>query len=402
MGNVERCRVAGPLELYADGLRAEALRLGYTPYSAELQVWLANRLSKWMGTRHLTPADLTAARVQEFLTFDRAGGRRTLTIRGMATVLGYLRGLDVLPAPEREPLTAVDELVQRYRHWLVNERGLADRTVGRYVGTARRLLTEQRDKNGGGDGVGGLTGSEVTAFLLRECSRLSPGSAKGVVAELRSLLRFLYVQGAMLTSLAGAVPPVAGWRDTRLPATVSAADVESLLDSCDRSGPAGRRDYAILALLARLGLRSAEVAGLRIDDLDWRRGEILIRGKGRRDDLMPLPNDVGEALVAYLVNGRPAVTCRNVFLTRLAPLRPMHPTTISRVVMFACQRAGIPPVRAHRLRHAVATQMLAQGAALTEIGQILRHRDMAATAVYAKVDHETLRTLAPVWPGSQR
>ncbi|MDQ2739837.1 MAG: tyrosine-type recombinase/integrase, partial [Actinomycetota bacterium] len=190
--------------------------------------------------------------------------------------------------------TPVDELVERYRQWLTTQRGLADRTVGRYLGTARRMLTEQCDKNGGGDGVGGLTGSEVTAFLLCECTRLPPGSAKGVVAELRSLRPFLYVQGLTLTPLAAAVPPVAGWRDTRLPATLSAADVGSLLDSCDRSEPAGRRDYAILVLLARLGLRSAEVAGLRTDDLHWRRGEVLIRGKGRRDDRLSLPKDVGE------------------------------------------------------------------------------------------------------------
>lgn len=402
MPEVARCRVVGPLASYAEGLRAEVLRLGYTQYSAELQVWVAGRLSKWMATRDLRLVELTDSRVQEFLVFDRAGGRRTLTIRGMSTVLGYLRGLGVLPSPDPVALTAVDELIERYRRWLIIECGLADRTVGRYVGAARRMLTEQSDRDGGGDGTRGLTGSAVTAFLLRECTRLSAGSAKGVVAELRSLLRFLYVQGLTLSPLAAAVPPVAGWRDTRLPATISAADVMALLEGCDRSGAAGRRDYAILVLLARLGLRSAEVAGLGMDDVDWRHGEILIRGKGRRDDRLPLPADVGEALVGYLVDGRPTVTSRTVFMTVLAPLRPMHPTTVSRVVVCACKRAGLPPVRAHRLRHALATALLAQGADLIEIGQVLRHRDVATTAVYAKVDHETLRQLAPAWPGSGR
>ena len=402
MSEIGRCRVTGPLSCFEQGLRAEALRVGYTPYSAELQVWLAGRLSKWMRLRDLAPVDLTDARVQEFLIFDRSGGRRTVTLRAMATVLGYLRGVGVLPAPAAEPLTPVEVLLQRYRLWLVNERGLADRTIGRYIGTARRVLSEECGKNGAGAGVGCLTGSEVTAFLLRECTRVSPGSAKGVVAELRSLLRFLYLEGLTPTPLAAAVPPVAGWRDTRLPATVSAADVAALVDSCNRSEPVGQRDYAILVLLARLGLRSAEVAGLRTGDLDWRHGEMLIRGKGRRDDRLPLPHDVGEALVAYLVSARPTVSYQNVFLTVLAPLRPMHPTTISRVVLSACSRAGLPRVRAHRLRHAMASSMLAQGADLTEIGQVLRHRDLATTAVYAKVDHATLRTVAPAWPGSIR
>lgn len=201
----------------------------------------------------------------------------------MSTVLGYLSGLGVVPSPDPVVLTDVDELVERCRRWLIIECGLADRTV-RYLGTARRMLTEQSERDGGGDGTLGLTGSVVAAFVLRECTRLLPRSAKGVVAELRSLLRFLYVQGLTLSSLAAAVPPVAGWRDTRLPATISAADVMALLESCNQSGPAGRRDYAILVLLARLGLRSAEVAGLRLDDLDWRQGEIRIRGKGRRDE----------------------------------------------------------------------------------------------------------------------
>jgi integrase/recombinase XerD len=216
------------------------------------------------------------------------------------------------------------------------------------------------------------------------------------------LLRFLYVEGLTATTLATAVPPVAGWHDTGLPPTLATSEVRALVASCDRSHPIGLRDFAIITLLARLGLRAAEVAGLKLGDVDWRAGEIVIRGKSRRNDCLPLPADVGEAIVAYLTGGRPQVKSRALFLTCRAPLRAMGSTTISRVVHFACLRAGVAPVGAHRLRHALATELLRQGAALAEISQVLRHRDLATTAIYAKVDRTALRMVAQSWPGAER
>ena len=222
------------------------------------------------------------------------------------------------------------------------------------------------------------------------------------MAELRSLLRFLHLEGLTATALVGVAPSLAGWHDTRLPATLTAAQVAAMLDSCDRTQLTGLRDFAIIMLLARLGLRAAEVAGLGLGDVDWRAGEIIVRGKGRRDDRLPLPFDVGEAMAAYLTEGRPRAECRTLFVTRCAPLRAMHPNTISRAVLFACVRAGLAPVRAHRLRHALASEMLRNGGRLVEISQVLRHRDLATTAVYAKVDRATLRQVAPQWPGADR
>jgi site-specific recombinase XerD len=297
------------------------------------------------------------------------------------------------------PSTPLDVLVERYHGWLVEDRGLATRTIGRYEGTARRFLEDRRVAVAARTtGVEDLSGADVTAFLLGECSRLAVGSAKGRVAELRSLLRFLFLEGLTPMALATAVPPVAGWHDSGLPTTLAASEVSALLVNCDRTQLTGLRDFAILTLLARLGLRAAEVAGLKLGDVDWQAGEIAIRGKGRRDDRLPLPVDVGEALVAYLANGRPRVESRTLFLSCRAPLRALHPNSISRVVWCACLRAGLAPVSAHRLRHTLATEMLRHGAALAEISQVLRHRDLATTAVYAKVDRVALRAVAQPWP----
>ena len=312
-------------------------------------------------------------------------------------MLGFLRGLGVVPA-ENVGATPVELLVGRYRVWLVEDRGLAARTVGRYEMTARRFLASRASATGG-CGAEGLSGVDVTGFLLAECSRVSVGSAKGRVAELRSLLRFLFVEGLTATALAAAVPPVAGWRDTALPPTLSRVQVTAMLDSCDRATVTGCRDFAILMVLARLGLRAAEAAGLTLDDLDWRAGEVVVRGKGRRDDRLPLPVDVGEAIAAYVGGSRPRVACRAVFLTRYAPMRAMAPVTVSKVAVAASRRAGLAEaVPAHRLRHGLAADMLRHGAVLADISQVLRHRDLATTAIYAKVDHAALRELALDWP----
>ena len=202
--------------------------------------------------------------------------------------------------------------------------------------------------------------------------------------------------------LAAAVPPVAGWHDTSVPAGPSAADVQRLLDGCDRNDPAGIRDLAILMLVARLGLRSVEVARLAIGDIDWRAGEIVVRGKARRRDRLPLPWDVGEALSAYLRDARPSTPIRQVFLNAKAPRRGILPALVGQVTRRACTRAGVPGVGSHRLRHTLATELLRRGATLVQVSQVLRHRDLATTAIYAKVDLGTLRHVAQPWPGAQR
>jgi site-specific recombinase XerD len=305
------------------------------------------------------------------------------------------------PAPARR-LAPLEHLLRRYERHLIDDRGLAASTVVGHVGVARRFLSERASGTGDETGVAGLRGDVVSGFLLRECERLALSSAKNRVTELRSLLRFLRREGLVATDLASAVPPVAGWRDTTLPAVAAGGDVEGLLGSCDRSRPVGLRDYAILLLLARLGLRSCEVARLELGDLNWRAGEIRVRGKGGGEARLPVPTDIGEALAAYLRDGRPSTASRSVFLTVLAPVRPINPCSVGGAVARACERTCQNPVGPHRLRHALALEMLRRGAALPEISQVLRHRDLATTAVYARVDLAALRSVAPPWPGAAR
>jgi integrase/recombinase XerD len=250
------------------------------------------------------------------------------------------------------------------------------------------------------DGLGleRLCAAEVSSFLARECPKRSVSGARDLVCALRSLLRYLHLAGMIEAPLVWAVPSVADLRDRTLPRGLEPTAVRRLLASCDRRRLVGRRDYAILLRLARLGLRAGEVAAIGLDDVDWRRGELLVRGKGSRQDLLPLPVDVGEAIVSYL-RRRPRCECRALFLRVTAPRGALDRCTVSWVVRAACDRAGLARVGARRLRHTAATEMLRAGASLPQIGQVLRHREQKTTAIYAKVDRDALRTLARPWPG---
>jgi site-specific recombinase XerD len=394
-------RKPGRIGPHVDGFQAWLLELGYTPGTVRNMLKVVGQLGRWMENVDLDASGLDVTSVAAFVrTLRDRGTRRVPGVRGFSPLLDYLRGQGVLVA-DASPPTPVEELMSDYRRWLVSDRGLAAPTVLRYENLARRFLGE-RAAEGSDRFVEDLTGAEVITFLLRESSRVSVGAAKGRVTELRSLLRFLYLKGLTATALASAVPPVAGWRDTGVPPGLAAADVQRLLDSCHRNDPGGVRDLAILMLVARLGLRSAEVARLELSDLDWRAGEIAVRGKARRRDRLPVPCDVGAALAAYLSEVRPLTPIRQVFLARKAPMRAIRPDLVGDVTRRACKRAGLPPVGAHRLRHALATEMLRRGATLVEVSQVLRHRDLATTAIYAKVDLGTLRKVAQPWPGAAR
>jgi integrase/recombinase XerD len=391
--------------MFTEGFRAELERLGYRPGSAEVQMLLMGRVSCWLEGEGLGAGDLTAVGVDRMVESWRAAspGARVATARSLVALLGYLRSEGVLAVEPPAAGTPLDDLLADYHAHLVCDRGLAQRTIGRYEVTARRFLEARRAAGVGETGAEGLRGDEVTGFLLAECSRVSVGSAKGRVCELRSLLRFLHLWGVTAGCLTESVPPVAGWRDQRLVATLSAGEITAILASCDTCTATGARDHAVLLVLARLGLRAAEVAGLQLEDIDWRAGEIRVCGKGARVERLPLVHEVGEAIAAYLTGWRPrAAQCRTLFLTRHAPWRQMHTNTISRIVRFACKRAGLPQVSAHRLRHALASELLRQGSTLQDIGQVLRHRDLATTAAYAKVDRDALRTVAMPWPGATR
>jgi integrase/recombinase XerD len=301
-------------------------------------------------------------------------------------------------APPRHPTPAQD-LLGRFQRYLVSERGITVATAESYACFVRPLAEARLAP--GGPGLEGLTAADVTAFVVASCPGMAKGSAKMTVTSLRSLLGWLHVTGVLSEYLAWAVPSVAAWRLARLPQPLEPAQVKAMLDSCDRATANGRRDLAMLTLLARLGLRAGEVAGLRLEDIDWRAGEVTVCGKGRRSERLPLPADAGEPIAAYLRDGRPrpADGERQVFLRVKAPHHALTSGGVTQAVAAAGRRAGLGTVHAHRLRHSAATGMLRAGAGLPEIGQVLRHRRLMSTAIYAKADTVALRTLARPWPG---
>ena len=399
MKDPSRVRVEGPLEPFARGFGEQLVSQGYARSSAVAQVQLMAHLSRWMAGEGVSVAELTPARLEQFVGTRRAAGyRHFVSAWPLTRVVDHLVGCGAVPAPQPpSPGTPAEELVERYRSYLVSERSLAASTARGYVRVARLLLSRLSSTDG--LELGELTAAEVSRFVLAECGRRSVGSAKNLVAALRSLLGFFFLEGLTTSPLAGAVPAVAPWRGARLPRALEEKAAARLLSSCDRRTTAGRRDYAILVLLVRLGLRAGEVAALELDDLDWRAGEVMIRGKGHCRERLPLPVDVGEAVAGYLRRGRPRVACRRLVLRVKPPIAGLTGDGVTRVVHAACRRAGLRPVGAHRLRHTVATESLRRGACLTEVGQLLRHRSAFSTAIYAKVDRVALRGLARRWPG---
>jgi integrase/recombinase XerD len=394
--------VTGPLAEYAGGFRAELARLGYTPLTAAGQLRLVAHLSRWLAGEGLDAPALTVPVVERYFAGRRSAGyANERTAAALGPLLGYLRGLGAAPpAVAASPATATGQLLARYASYLAIERGLAPATVALNVRLVRPFLLQRAQGRDGCLDLEQLTAAEVRAFVVAQ-SRQRPRSVKRIVSALRSLLGFLHVDGIIGAPLAGAVPPPAGWTLTGLPKALDAGQVAAILASCDLGTATGRRDRAILLLLARMGLRAGEVAALGLDDIDWRRGEITVCGKRARRDRLPLPADVGEAIVAYLRDGRPKDTLdRAVFIRAQAPRRALTYLGITEIVSNAARRAGIPGrVHAHRLRHSAATAMLRAGGSLTEIGQTLRHVRPLTTAIYAKVDVEALRPLARPWPG---
>lgn len=393
-----KVRVVGPLAPFQAGFADALARRGYTPLSAANQLRVMGHLSRWLDGGELVASDLVPATVQAYLVARRAVGYTCwLSPRGLAPLLDHLRAVGVAPPPAVPVVSgALDELLEGYRRYLVTERGLVAGTVRYYLPEARLFVSGWVGADG--SRLDRLSAAEVTAFVVDQCARRSVGSAKILVTVLRSLLRFLLLDGLVAVDLSGAVPSVAGWRGSHLPKGIGPAQRSALLAS--RAGPnaVDRRDRAILLVLTRLGLRAVEVARLRLDDIDWRRGEITVRGKGRRDERLPLPVDVGAAIVDYLRHGRPVSVARTVFLNVRAPSASMTDSGVKQVVRQAGVRAGLGGLGAHRLRHTLATELLRAQAPLVEVGQLLRHRSTATTAIYAKVDRVALRDLALPWP----
>lgn len=392
--------VRGPLEPYVVGFAQGLLEQGYTRSSADQHVCFVAHLDRWLTGEGIRLAQLNATLLDRYLDERRAAGYvEYLSNKALRPLLDYLSPLGVLPIPAPVELGPVDLLLAEYRDYLLGERGLTEGTVRGYVDAVRPFV-DSRLRVGDLD-LAGLAAADVTRFVLAACPGRATGSAKLIVCGLRSLLRWLHLRGTTSTSLTAAVPAVAGWQLSGLPKALEPAQLRTLLASCDRRTRTGRRDYAILLLLSRLGLRAGEVARLGLDDIDWRHGEIVVVGKGNRAEQLPLPADVGAAISAYLRRGRPSTAQgRSVFIRVHAPHRAMTTGGVTMVVFDNAQRAGLGRLHAHRLRHTAATAMLRAGSPLAEVGQVLRHRSALSTAIYAKVDRDALAVLARPWPGA--
>jgi integrase/recombinase XerD len=398
-------RVSGPLSAFAVGFADELTRQGYRPGVIGNQMRLLAHLSRWLMGEGRDADALHATEVERFLLARRAAGyTQLLSIKAMQPILAYLRGLGVAPIPALPmPSGPVEAVLQRYRLYLTVERGLDARTARGYVDAVRLFLHGRTLPDGLALDLRNLTAADVISFVVARCPHQGHSAARLTVTALRSLLGFLHVQGEMERPLASAVPSVACRRLVGLPKGLEPDHVRRLLTSCDSSTQNGCRDFAILTMLVRLGLRASEVTKLAIDDIDWRAGEIIVRGKANCTERLPLPGDVGEAVAAYLHCGRPATAHgRTIFVRIKAPHRPLSACGVTQVVAAAARRAGLGRIHAHRLRHTAATQMLRAGASLPEIGQLLRHRRALTTAIYAKVDRDALRTIARPWPGDVR
>lgn len=393
----------GPLAALSKGFAEDLRRQGYAPRTISEQRRLLRDLSDWLQTRQLTAGDLSLRQVDRFLSDRRsAGAARHRTRKALNPVLGYLRGLEIAPPAERlvadDPASAI---LDRYRRFLTTERGLASVTALRYADCLRPFL--DRRMSADGLDLGGLTPADVTSFVVAWCPRLNSGVAKLTVTALRSFLGFLHLDDVTERSLVCAVPTVARRRLAGLPKGLEPVQVRRLLAACDARTPVGCRDLAILTLMVRLGLRRGEVAGLVLDDIDWRAGTIALRGKGNCHERVPLPPDVGLRLAEYLQHARPAdAQGRTVFVRHFAPHHALGASRVSTMVADAARRAGLGRVHAHRLRHTAATELLRAGASMPEIGQLLRHRRAETTAIYAKVDRGSLRMIARPWPGGDR
>jgi len=396
----------GPLATHIDAFAGSRSALGYTQGSIRRQIRLAVGFSDWLKHEGVALPRVGSDHAVRYLR-DRAREVRPGLgdAAALRHLLDFLRRDGVIVAEKiaARRLTPAERCAQAYAHYLREARALARPTIVNYMPFVRGFLTDRF-----GDGpvrLARLNAGDVARFVQRQAPLLHLKRAKLLTTALRSFLRYARYRGAVAQDLAAAVPIVANWSMPSIPRAIGADQIRQLLASIDRHTATGRRDYAMVLLLARLGLRSGEVAFLELDDIDWDAGQVSVRGKRGHRTALPLPADVGAALAAYLRHGRPRSTSRRVFLRSKAPIRGfLSQGGIGSVIRHRLQRVGIqaPTTGAHQFRHALATEMLRHGASLTEIGEVLRHRSPQTTTIYAKVDLTALRTLALPWPRGAR
>lgn len=392
----------GPLVPYLDLFARVLDEQGFKRRVLRPQIRLVANFSRWLQARQITAAEVSDEQVRRFI--DEVVPQRSTQRGDLATLRRFMDFLDQLgvihPLPEHDEAAPIERAVQAFATYLRQERALSDRTLIQYCPFIERFLSERF----GSDTISfaALRASDVIAFIQRQAAQLSPARAKAATTALRSFLCYLRYFGEIQLDLAAAVLSVPNWSMTGIPRAIAPEHVRAVLAHCSHLTTVGRRDYAILLLLARLGLRSSEIVSLMLDSIDWEAGTIRVAGKGNHSALLPLPVEVGEAIADYLHDGRPVCSSRALFLRALAPIRGLGaPQTVATIVNAAITRAGIDTRHrgSHQFRHALAADMLRNGATLSEIGSVLRHHHAKTTGIYAKVDFAALRPLSLPWPG---
>lgn len=384
---------AESLASHMEGYSEKLLRIGYSPATVGFHRCLATDLGKWLKSRDLKLSDLDEKNLAAYLRHRKCLPHLFLVSeRGIRPLIEYLRQAGAAP-PAQMDNSPAGRFLSDYRAYLVNERGLAPTTVQVYLWFARKYIDEEHPQLDWWE----MTPSRVVRFVLRESKRLTPRGSKFIGKCLRAMLRFLHIRNMTATNLSTAIPAIAGWRLSGLPKSINAAQMAQIFASLDHS-PGGLRNAAILRLALRLGLRAGEISALNLDDIDWNNGELIVHGKNRQESRLPLPPDVGRALVAYLRQGRPHTNQRAFFLWSNAPYARLEPNGVCTVARKALASVGVRG-GAHWLRHTTATQLLQHGAPLSEIGQVLRHSSTDTTAIYAKVDIKMLELVARPWQG---
>lgn len=404
MAKMSRIHVLGPLEAYAEGFRASLVEQGYRDSATESALRLAAQFSAWLDDSSVSAKALTIVDVEGFERDRGVATPEQAHPRGsLKQLLAYLAHVGAVPVMTKPTVaSASDALLADYKAYLTGERALAERSVDGYLWDAQHFLAWRCSRCDGELELDSLAARDLTSYVLAEHRRGSVASARRVVNALRSFLRYLHVEGMTAGQLAPAVLSVPGWRASAPPRwPLTAKEVTRLLSSFDRRSHLGRRNYAMVMLMLRLGLRAAEVAALDLQDVDWRQGEVMVSGKGHRQDRLPVPIEVGRAIAAYCERGRSRIGDDTLFLRGRAPYGRLSSDAVSAVVRSAGARVGISGVGAHQLRRTAACEMLQAGASLFAIGGVLRQRRLQTTSIYATVDHRDLGLVARPWPGGR-
>ncbi len=399
---IERMR-QGPLNKHIDAYSTAQVEQGYGHHSVRQQMLVIGDFSGWRKKKDVAVRNLDSKVIERFLRFRQ---RQQKIRRGDPITLNRLLSMlcqKGVVKPEQVVESALAKVINQFERYLSQERGLSKATLQNYLLVIDQFLSGRFRNNT--PNVRSLCAADITGFVVSQARRLSPVRAKLIVTALRSFFRYLWHRGAISKDLSGCVPTVPNWSLSTLPRFLPANDVERILAGCNRETSIGRRNHAILLLLARLGLRAGEVVGLNLDDIDWSTSQIMIRGKGGTSAPLPMASEIGQALADYLRADRPRCGTRRVFIRYRAPFIGLgNSSTISSLVMRALKHAGVESAHkgAHVLRHSLATSLLRQGGSLDDIGELLRHQSPNTTAIYAKVDVTALHALALPWPGCGR